>query len=235
MKALLLAAGLGTRLRPLTNTIPKCLVPIQGKPLLEYWLIMLTKAEVFSILINLHHKAEAVRSFVLNSPYASKVSLVYEEKLLGTAGTLRKNRAFFDNEPIMLIHADNISQFDVNAFIEHHQNRPSSCEITMMTFTCPIPQHCGIVELDEQGIVQAFYEKVSNPPGNLANGAVYILETSVLEFLNKFEKEVIDFSIDVLPYYIGRIYTFYNNNYHRDIGTLESYETAQREFVYCST
>ncbi len=232
MRALLLAAGLGTRLQPLTNTIPKCLVPIQGKPLLEYWLIMLRDADIFPILINLHYMADAVRHFILNSSYTSIVSLVYEQKMLGTAGTLLKNKAFFnDKEPLMLIHADNLSRFDVNAFVTHHHNRPVGCEITMMTFTCPTPQSCGIVELDHQGIVQAFHEKVANPPGNLANGAVYILEPSIFEFLNSFTTNVIDFSTQVLPYYMGRIYTFHNNIYHRDIGTLESYHIAQQEFV----
>jgi len=235
LRALLLAAGLGTRLRPLTNTIPKCLVPIQGKPLLEYWLIMLRKAEVFPILINLHHKADTIRSFILDSPYGSIVSLVYEEKLLGTAGTLRKNQAFFGNEPMMLIHADNLSKFEVSAFIESHCNRPNNCDITMMTFTCPTPQTCGIVDVDNQGIVQAFYEKVENPPGNLANGAVYILEPSVVEFINSFTTEVIDFSTQILPHYMGRINTFHNKGYHRDIGTVDSLAIAQTEYSGSTT
>ncbi|OQY48206.1 MAG: hypothetical protein B6247_25490 [Candidatus Parabeggiatoa sp. nov. 2] len=155
MKALLLAAGLGTRLRPLTNTIPKCLVPIQGKPLLEYWLIMLRDAEVLPILINLHHKADTVRRFILDSGYGSIVSLVYEEELLETAGTLRKNQAFFGNEPLMLIHADNLSKFEVSAFIENHYNRPNNCDITMMTFTCPI---IGTLESYEAAQREFVYE-----------------------------------------------------------------------------
>jgi dTDP-glucose pyrophosphorylase len=100
----------------------------------------------------------------------------------------------------------------------------------MMTFPSDTPESCGIVELDDRGIVRAFYEKVSNHPGRLANGAVYILEPSVLEFLQNLKKEMIDFSTEVLPHYLGRIATFYNDVYHRDIGNLASYEAALKEF-----
>lgn len=230
MRALLLAAGLGTRLRPLTDTIPKCLIPINGRPLLDYWIRMLGEAEVSPILVNLHYFADKVRNYIETSRFNDIVVTVYEEKLLGTAGTLLKNRNFFKNETVMFIHADNLSKFDVRAFIESHQKRPSGCEITMMTFTTDTPETCGVVEIDANGLVQAFHEKVSNPPGNLANGAVYIIEPSIFPFLADFGKEIINFSTEVLPHYIGRIYTFFNNSYHRDIGTLESYKTALKEF-----
>ncbi len=231
MRALLLAAGLGTRLRPLTDTIPKCLVPIHGKPLLWYWITMLKDGGVYPILVNLHYFADKVVDYIEKSGFKDFVYAVHEEKLLGTAGTLFKNRDFFGTEPLMLVHADNLSKFDVKAFVERHQNRPSGCEITMMTFHTPTPESCGIVELDDRGVVQAFHEKVSNPPGNLANGAVYILDPSIFPFLESLKKEVIDFSTEVLPHYIGRIYTFHNDIYHRDIGTMKSYEMALKEFM----
>lgn len=230
MKALLLSSGLGTRLRPLTNTIPKCLVPIHGKPLIGYWLELLSDSGVSAILVNLHYFADEVRDYIGKSPYSSIVRTVYEEELLGTAGTLLKNRNFFENKPLMLIHGDNLSMFDVKAFIMRHANRPSGCEITMMTFTTPTPESCGIVELDEKGVVQAFHEKVEAPPGDLANGAVYILEPGIFDFLESLGKKVMDFSTEVLPHYIGKIFSFHNDVYHRDIGTMESYMTAEREW-----
>ena len=229
MKALLLAAGLGTRLRPVTNTIPKCLVPIEGRPLLEYWLRLLTQAGVHPILVNLHYFADKVEDYVKNSAYQRFVETVYEKDLLGTAGTVLKNRAFFGSEPFMLVHADNLSCFDVQAFIARHEARPAGCEMTMMTYVTPTPETCGIVELSENGVVVAFHEKVTSPPGNLANGAVYILEPSVFDFLEGLGKSVIDLSTEVLPHYIGRINTFHNDVYHRDIGTIESYDAAKRE------
>ncbi len=231
MRALLLAAGMGTRLRPLTDTIPKCLVPIHGRPLLEYWLEMLDRAGIRPMLVNLHYLAEQVREYIAASRYRDVVSTVYEERLLGTAGTLLRNRSFFGEEPLMLVHADNLSRFDVRAFVARHGERPRGCEITMLTFRTPTPRSCGIVELDPDGVVLAFHEKVPDPPGDLANGAVYILEPSLFRFLEALGKETIDFSTEVLPCYLGRIFTFRNDVYHRDIGTMASYQAANRDFV----
>lgn len=230
MKALLLAAGLGTRLKPLTDTIPKCLVPINGKPLLEYWLEMLVDAGIEDILVNTHYLADTVSTFIENSKFNKFVTIVYEPKLLGTGGTLLQNRALLDNDSVMLIHADNLSRFNMRSFIERHERRSSEAEITMMTFTTDDPQSCGIVELDQNELVIAFHEKVENPPGNLANGAVYILEPGIFDFLKAKGKKEIDFSNEVLPEYLHRIFTFYNSDYHRDIGNMKSYDTACKEF-----
>ena len=230
MRVLLLAAGLGTRLRPLTDTIPKCLVPIHGKPLLYYWLRMLDDAGVKPMLVNTHYFADKVKDYIKMSGFNDIVETVYEENLLGTAGTLLRNRDFFQDDTLMLVHADNLSRFDVTAFVEQHKKRPAHCEITMMTFLTSTPESCGIVEMDEQGVINAFYEKIENPPGNIANGAVYIIEPSIFNFLNILGKKYIDFSTEVLPHYIGKIFTFHNDIYHRDIGTMESYKAAIREF-----
>jgi mannose-1-phosphate guanylyltransferase len=233
MKALLLAAGFGTRLRPLTNSIPKCLVPIKGKPLLGYWIDMLGKApQIDGILINNHYLAAEVVKFIENNSQDKNLEIVFEEKLLGTGGTLLKNKAFFGEDTVMLIHADNLSKFNLNTFIAEHTNRPPGTEITMMTFDTTEPQNCGIVELDKDNIVIAFHEKVKNPPGKLANGAVYIIEPSILQFLESLGKEEIDFSNEVLPNYLGKINTFHNNVYHRDIGNIESYEAANKDFEF---
>jgi mannose-1-phosphate guanylyltransferase len=231
MRALLLAAGLGTRLRPITNSVPKCLVDIDGRPLLDYWIELLSDAGIVDILINLHYMPEAVRSYIDGCRYPANITTVYEERLLGTGGTLLKNRGFFQGDSAMLVHADNLSRFDVRAFIRRYESRSPGVEMTMMTFDTAEPETCGIVELDHNGLVKAFYEKVKNPPGNLANAAVYILSSSVMDFLQSLGKEVIDFSTEVLPHFIGRINTFHNDAYHRDIGTLESLRTARKEFA----
>jgi mannose-1-phosphate guanylyltransferase len=229
MKALLLAAGLGTRLRPITDAIPKCLVPINGKPLLEYWLENLSAVGVDEFLINASYLSEQVEEFVKNSEYFEKITLVYEEELLNTGGTLLKNRDFFDEEAFMLVHADNLSFCDFGDFLSSHAKRDKKCEITMMLFKSDNPSSCGVVKLDENSIVREFYEKVERPPSNLANGAVYICEPTVLAFLESLNKKKIDFSLDVIPLYLGKINAYLNDVYHRDVGTVESYALAQME------
>lgn len=231
MKALLLCAGLGTRLRPITNNIPKCLVPINEKPLLEYWLENLSKIGIYDFLVNTHYLHEKVEDFVNNSKYKDNITLVYEPKLLNTGGTILKNKSFFDrNEPFLLIHADNLSFCNFEDFLNSHKKN-TNYDITMMLFRTERPESCGIVELDENNIVQNFYEKVKNPPSNLANGAVYICHYSIFEYLESLKKSEIDFSLDIIPNYMGRINTYLNNIYHKDIGTIEAYTQAQKEVL----
>lgn len=230
MKALLLAAGLGARLRPITDNLPKCLVDINGKPLLSYWFDLLFENGINEILVNTHYLAHQVESFSKKSKYYDFLTLVNEEKLLGTGGTLLKNRRFFQGEPLMLVHADNLSSFDVSKFMRTYQNRPENIEITMLTFTTDAPSTCGILELDENGVVTAMHEKTKKPPGNLANGAVYILSDSVVSYMASLGKELVDFSTEVLPNYLGCINTYHNDIYHRDIGNLTSLNKARVEY-----
>jgi len=230
VRALILAAGLGTRLRPLTNRIPKCMVPIKGRPLLEYWLELLLKQGIERILINTHYLPEIVREYLRTSSWRDRADLVHEPELLGTGGTILRNRAYFGNEAFLVAHGDNLTRFDVTSFIQRHRQRPAGVEITMMTFQTDTPESCGIVVEDDHGRVTKFFEKVANPPGNRANGAVYIFEPSVIEFMAALDSEIVDLSTEVLPHFVGRIITFHNSDYHRDIGTLDSLMKAEREF-----
>ena len=95
-----------------------------------------------------------------------------------------------------------------------------------MTFDTDSPQSCGIVETDAQGVVQAFHEKVTEPPGTRANAAVYLLEPEVLQWIEQ-QPEISDFSTEVLPNYLGKIATWHNTQIHRDIGTIETLQQAQ--------
>lgn len=230
MKALLLAAGLGTRLRPLTDHVPKCLVDIHGRPLLAYWLDMLLPAGIERVLINTHHLPDAVRRFVAQSPWRSLTDLVHEDVLLGTGGTVLCNRAALAGGPFLVVHADNLSRFDVRGFVRAHELRPPGVDITMMTFDTDTPTSCGIVELDDRGLVIAMHEKVADPPGTRANAAVYIFEPRVIDELAALGKDTPDISTELLPRYMGRIQSFHNDDYHRDIGTPESLALARREF-----
>ena len=233
MRALLLAAGLGTRLRPLTHYLPKCLVPIHGKPLLDYWLENIldnSVGSVDSVVINTHHLARQVENHLRSSKWRKRVTIVREETLLGTGGTIVKNRRLFQDEPFLVVHADNLTIFDMHEFARCHAERKSNIKITMMVFETDAPQSCGIVELDMDGVVQAFHEKVVNPPGNLANGAVYIFDPEVIDWMADLNRKMIDISTDVIPNFVGRIYAYHNIQYHRDIGTFQSWQAAHRDF-----
>jgi len=226
MRALLLAAGYGTRLRPITDNVTKCLVPIKGQPLLEIWLDRLTAAGIGPFLINTHYHAEQVSAFINTSAYCNQSTLVYENVLLGTAGTLIKNIDFFQREDGLLIHADNYCLADFSAFIKAHQNRPSKCLMTMMTFRTNTPSSCGIVDLDENNVVIGFHEKVEFPPGNLANGAIYILSSELIKIVKEEYAAATDFSTEILQCFINKIYTYETQQLFIDIGTPEAYLKA---------
>ncbi|MCX6733047.1 MAG: nucleotidyltransferase family protein [Candidatus Roizmanbacteria bacterium] len=226
MRAILLAAGFGTRLRPLTNSIPKCLVPVKGKPLLEIWLERLVKAGVGPFLINTHYLPEQVKAYIESSPYRDQVSLFHEHDLLGTAGTLIANLDFFQGEDGLLIHADNYCLADFPAFVQTHLNRPPECLMTMMTFRTDDPAACGIVELNGCGIMVGFHEKAASPPGNLANGAVYILSSELIDMIGKERNGVKDFSTEIMPNLVGKTCVYETAEVFMDIGTPKMYDRA---------
>ena len=226
MRAMLLAAGLGTRLRPLTNTIPKCLVPIKGQALLGIWIERLSHAGISHILINTCYMAEQVHEYVASHQYRDKVTLVAEAGLKGTAGTLLDNLEFFDGKDGLLIHADNYWLGNFKDLIQAHLGRPPCCLMTMMVFQSDNPQSCGIVQLDRTGIVVEFHEKQANPPGNLANCAVYLVSPELINYLASDFRGVSDFSTEVLPKLVGRIFAFETREFFLDIGTPEAYKKA---------
>lgn len=232
MKAILLAAGYGTRLMPITKNTPKCMVKVNGIPLISYWLELLKGQEIDHILINTHYLANIVEDYCMNSLFSKKIVLSYEEELLGTGGTIFANKDFFDDAPFLIAHADNLTNFDLRAFINAHRERPEGAEMTMMTFNTDDPQSCGILELNSSGVVIKMHEKIKKPRGCLANAAVYIVERSVLDFIVEIGKKKLDFSTEVIPKFINKIYTFHNTIYHRDIGTIESLNKANEEYLF---
>lgn len=229
MKALLLAAGLGSRLRPITDTIPKCLVPIDGKPLLEYWLDLLTHAGIAEFYINVFYHADAVREFIAQSPHKEKIIILEEEELLGTGGTLKKNASYFSDAPFFLAHADNLCLTNFREFINAHQTCTHDIAVTMMAFNPPDPKTCGVVGLDQNNIVMSFHEKVENPPSNLANGAVFVMNPEIAIQASRNPKNHFEISLDIIPNYMNRILAWHNTDYHLDIGLPQTYQQAQND------
>lgn len=222
MKAILLAAGLGVRLKPLTENTPKCMIMIKNRPLLDYWIEILEKGGVEEVLINLHYLPNIVENYLREKKTSLKIKTVYEPSLLGTGGTILANKDFFSPGPVMVIHADNYSIFDLKEFARVFKNRKKNISMTMMTFETDDPENSGIVTVDFDGTVIEFHEKKKHTKGNIANGAVYLITSEIIEFMGKLNKEVIDFSLDVIPFFMGKINTYHNDIYHIDIGTIKN-------------
>ncbi|RMF94503.1 MAG: nucleotidyltransferase family protein [Candidatus Schekmanbacteria bacterium] len=227
MKAFLLAAGLGTRLRPLTNEIPKCLVPIAGKPLIYYWFQLFEKYEISEVLINLHYLPDKLRSFVEELKTSIKVELFYEKELLGSAGTVFYNKGWVgSDERFLVVYADNLTNIDISKFLRFHHKKKGL--MTIGLFEAENPRECGIVDIDSSSRICGFYEKVENPPGNLANAGIYVAESKIFDIF-EFRKPL-DFGFDILPKLTGQIYGYKIQEYFIDIGTPENYKKACAEW-----
>jgi mannose-1-phosphate guanylyltransferase len=227
MKAIILAAGLGTRLRPITNTTPKCLVPINGVPLLEIWLRACERAGVDGVLVNTHHLAEQVEAFVAGRQ-GVPVKLVFEPELLGSAGTIRSNWDFVDGEEsFLVVYADNLTTFRLEELIAFHARHSQIASVAL--FRSPNPSACGVVAMDEGGVMTGFWEKPVNPPGNLCNAGLYVFRGEVREYLPVGAPSDVGHSL--MPKLVGRAAGLPLEGYFVDIGTLENYYSAQADYA----
>lgn len=224
MKAFLLAAGLGTRLRPITDSTPKCLLRIGDRPLLDIWLDALAKAGVDEVLINLHHLAGLVWAHVATRTGPPMIRLVEEPELLGSAGTLLANREWLDGEDMFLaINADNLTDFDLRVLIDAHS--AGGAIATLSLFRAPRPSECGIVEVAD-GRVVGYVEKPAEPRGDLANAGMYAFHPSVLDLIDGP-----DIGYHLLPRLVGKARAVTLEGSHLiDIGTPEALARAREEW-----
>ncbi len=227
MKAFLLSAGLGTRLRPLTETTPKCMVPIRGRPMLDLWLDALARAGVDEVLINLHHLAGVVQRHLQTRVGPPLTRTTYEPELLGSAGTLMANREWVAREDVVLAcNVDNLTNFDLRRLIEAHRRSGSIATLTL--FHAERPSSCGIVEVDGNGRLVGYAEKPPRPSSDLANAGMYAFHPSLIdEIVGPPPKDI---GYDVLPHLVGRAHTIAISDFFMDIGTVNAYESAQREW-----
>jgi len=224
VKAFLLAAGNGTRLRPLTDTMPKCLVPVRGVPLLEIWLEACRRFSINEVLINLHAHAELVRHYLRQNTNGIRVRVTEEPELLGSAGTLRANRDWVAGEECFWIfYADVLNCADLENMLKMHQRRRPAA--TLGVYSVSDPARCGIVDVSEDGIVREFVEKPQNPTSNLAFSGLMIGTPELLEVIP--ECTPADIGFHVLPRLTGRMLSFPVTDYLLDVGTMENYLTAQ--------
>src|SRR5580765_3989507 len=210
MKAFILAAGQGTRLRPLTNSVPKCLLPIQGIPLLEIWLNHCKAAGITDVLINAHAHPKAVREFAAAHEDGINISIAEEPQLLGSAGTLAENRDFVAGEKTFLIlYGDVLTNIDLRRMLEFHEQK--KLPTTICIYQVPDPTRCGIVSVDENAVVQSFVEKPAQPAGNWAFSGIMAASADILGLLP--EHRPADIGFDLLPKLVGRMAAYKSSAY----------------------
>lgn len=227
MKAFLLAAGLGTRLRPLTDTTPKCLLPIRGTPLLAIWLELCVQAGIDSVLINVHAHSLAVKEFLARRRFPLEVDIADEPELLGSAGTIAKNRRWVAAEQdFFILYGDVLTNADLRRL--HAQHRQAGMIATLALNRVADPTRCGVVTLDEYGTVVEFQEKPAQPSSNLVFSGIMVAKAEVLNYLP--DKAPADIGYDVLPQLCGKMAGFEITHYLTDIGTMQTYADAQENW-----
>ena len=228
MKALILAAGRGSRLGKLTDSLPKPLVEVKGKPVISYLIDKLINLNVTEIFINMHYKHELLEKFILDSSYKVKLNLIYEPTLLGTAGTLKSLINQLSTEDFIVMHADNYFQDDLKALKQQHLATNSDYLITLGTFLVTSPEKFGTVDLTYDDTVIKFFEKKQNSPSRIANSAIYFMKPGVKAEIDKLNEYENDISLHLIPKLLGKIKAFELTGYFYDIGTPENLLLANK-------
>jgi mannose-1-phosphate guanylyltransferase len=227
VKAFLFAAGIGSRLRPITDTTPKCMLAIDGQPMLDIWLDAFRLAGVDEVLVNLHYLPDVVGRHIAARTAPPEVRTFFEPELLGSAGTLLANRRWVDDEEYFLAcYADNLTDFDLRSLVDAHRDQGAIATLTV--FHSDRPSAGGVVELDASGRVVGFVEKPSDPVSDLTNAGIYAFHPSVLDEIDGGPPR--DIGYDLLPRLVGRARALVIEGYFRDIGTVDAYRRAKEEW-----
>ncbi len=227
MKAFLLAAGVGSRLRPITDTTPKCMLAIDDQPMLDIWLDALGRAGADEVLVNLHHLPDVVSRHIAARTAPPAVRTFFEPELLGSAGTLLANRRWVEEEEFFLAcYADNLTDFDLRSLVDAHQEHGAIA--TLAVFHSERPSAGGVVELDATGRVTGFAEKPAEPVSDLTNAGMYAFHPGVIDEIGDTPPK--DIGYDLLPRLVGRARAVLIEGYFRDIGTVDAYQRAREEW-----
>ena len=228
MKAFLLAAGHGSRLKPLTDNLPKCLVPVAGKPMLQIWFEICQAAGITEVLVNLHAHADQVRSYADQHAGDLKITLSEEPELLGSAGTLRANRDWLgDDSEFWALYSDVLTSLNFRTILAQHRQTRSMATLGV----CEVdnPSRCGIVTTDDESRITAFVEKPDNPASNLAFAGIFVASPKICDLIPP-EKATPDIGFDLLPRLVGQMHAYPITEFLIDIGTRETYDRAQTEW-----
>ncbi len=214
-------------MRPLTFETPKCLLPIGGVPLLEIWYRQLERRGVTDALINTHHLADKVQKFIRGLDTGIRTIITHEDRLLGSAGTLLKNRRFVDGEEaFMIVYADGLTSLELEPLVK--VQRDKNPVLTMALFHTDIPKESGIVTLDSEGRITGFVEKPEHPPGDLSNTGVMAASPRLFDHIP--DAIPCDMSYHVIPRLLGRMRGVVTDRFFIDIGNLANYRIAQEKW-----
>jgi mannose-1-phosphate guanylyltransferase/mannose-1-phosphate guanylyltransferase/phosphomannomutase len=220
-----MAAGLGTRLRPLTYEVPKPMVPVANRPIMEHILALLAANDMREVIANLHWFPETIRDrFGDGTDVGIELSYSYEEELLGTAGGVRNVREFFGSESFLVMAADALTDIELSAVAATHRER--GWIATLATKRVPNVSEYGVVVTGDDDRVQGFQEKPdpAEALSDLANCMIYVLEPEIFDYFP--DRDEVDFALDVFPALLEHDVPFgvhVADAYWNDVGSLPEF------------
>jgi NDP-sugar pyrophosphorylase family protein len=232
MKAMLLAAGAGTRLRPITDTLPKPMVPLGNQPLLGYTLALLARHNIREVAINLHHHPDVVRAYFGDgSAWGVRITYSFEPELLGTAGAVKKLQAFWGDEPFLVIYGDNLTDCDLTRMAAFH--RAKGGLVTLALFWRQDVEHSGVAALSADDRITGFVEKprADQAPSHWVFGGLMVAEPRLLDLIPAGQAS--DFGRQVLPEALARGESLWGYRMTERLwwtDTLAEYEALKRQF-----
>lgn len=232
-KAMIMAAGVGSRLDPLTQEVPKPLVPIANRPVMDILLERLAELSINNVVANTHYKSEQIIDRYKTNNLGINFNYICEKELSGTAGGVKKCQFFFEEgEDFFVLSADGLTNADYEAEIEAHKN--SGAIVTMGIKKIPIDEvaHFGVVVVDDEGFVSEFQEKpsIKEAKSDFINTGIYIFNYKIFDYIP--ENTFYDFAKNVFPDLMSKgikINTFVINDYWSDIGTIDQYIQSTRD------
>lgn len=228
MKAIILAGGLGERLRPLTNNTPKPLLPIKGKPILEHAIDNFKKHGIKDIILAVSYRADKIKEYFGNgSKFGVNISYCIEDEPLGTGGAIKKASENI-KETFIAINGDNVADFDWKSIIKFHKKKQA--RITLALYPVEDVTKYGIAELKEDRIIN-FIEKptVEQAPSNLNNAGGYVMEPEALEILPDGKSSIERDCFEKFCGKYGSVYAFSHKGYWFPTDDIEKYKKAEKE------
>jgi NDP-sugar pyrophosphorylase family protein len=232
VKALIMAGGEGTRLRPLTYNQPKPMIPMANRPLMEHVIALLRRHGFTDIVVTVAYQANAIENYFGNgAEFGASIAYASEEPPLGTAGSVRNAMRQLD-EPFLVISGDVLTDIDLSALLDFHYRTKALATIALRSM--PNPLEFGIVMTGPDGAVERFLEKPSwgQVFSDTINTGIYVLEPGVFDFI---PDGVVDFSADVFPRLLDQerplLYGCVTDGYWEDIGTLDAYARAHQDIL----
>ncbi len=233
MRAMILAAGVGSRLDPLTRNVPKPLVPILNRPVMEYLIELLKKHGFNEIMVNLHYLADHIESYFGDgSKWGVRIEWSREDKLWGDAGSLKRVEKFFQDDTFLVIGGDDLTDMDLTKLVKTHKDKKALATIALSIVDDP--SEYGIVLMNEESRITRFLEK---PKGevifsNTANTGVYVFEPNILELIPHnvfylFGKQVFPLLLDQHMPLFGHL----TAAYWKDVGNLQVYQQTHKDVL----